>query len=216
MSCFGQRRASSSEVKISEDPLELQVQVRRRRAALMPEDPRTVPIDSMTNVPVDLFERLLKEGQRARGQHRLVRSARERPRLLRNGQSSPCRQQDRMSPEALRRCRSEKSVPNHVGRIGDTQRKSDRSGKLPPRPEVLHRCRSDSLTNDVEVNLTRSSSSVAENFGWVSCMRPRSVSQPHADAKCKPLPPKRGQDASDNGPRHWSHFLTSWTEALTA
>lgn len=43
----------------------------------------SVPIDSTTDIPLDLFERLLREGRRDRGQHRLTRSPRRGKRLVR-------------------------------------------------------------------------------------------------------------------------------------
>ena len=61
-----------------------------------PSPRSTVPIDSFTDVPADLFDRLLKDGMRAkaRGQHRLCRSpGTKRQHLVRDKSPRPVRRE---------------------------------------------------------------------------------------------------------------------------
>lgn len=60
------------------------------RSPVTPCEPqKMVPIDCLTDIPLDLFERLVKEAQRAseRGQHRLARSPSSRVHLVRGSSS---------------------------------------------------------------------------------------------------------------------------------
>mmetsp|Transcript_43303 Transcript_43303/g.113943 ORF Transcript_43303/g.113943 Transcript_43303/m.113943 type:complete len:166 (-) Transcript_43303:394-891(-) len=108
MSCFGPRRGSCTDVLVSEGVHELQVR-RRSCGQMLPEDAVTIPIDSLTRVPVDLYERLLKEGQRDRGQHRLIRSPRRTQHLVRSRPVSACVEHD-FPIQEMYRCRSDRAV----------------------------------------------------------------------------------------------------------
>jgi len=196
--CFVQRRSSTPTLELLGSRWRPELQACRRSCGSLPSSRAdTVPIDSMTHVPADLFNRLLQEGRRQRGQHRLLRGAREKPRLVRNVDVQSAK------PRASSRSVSRQPRYQHTRR-GDDQNIS-----------LVGRC---SLEHFVEErdklergNALSHARIVPMPLGWNANRRFRSVSQSRSASGVSLGRSESQPRRADFAPRRLEYLLSTWT-----